>query len=168
MSEYHFRMKRLFLYFFLAVSLVFSSESRAVDQKDLDFLITRAAREGQRQESYAGIYKTLKHSQSFGADSGYQANYFSVVGGEDNAGNFHTGRIELVSEYWKLDPDGNWNIDQWLYKLSIDGRPMWVAHYRMIQTPQGLVLLHQGVTSTPAEEALVLEKLLNFWIHLIR
>ena len=160
-------MNKTISYFVLVLSVFVSLNSHALGDRAFDSLIDFAAKTGKRQASQFGVFKTLGHVQNFGNETGYKVNYFSFVGGEGIDGNFNVGRVEMVSEFWGIDENGNWDIDQWLYKVSLDGKPTWVAHYRLVQTFQGVVLLHQGIDSTPEHEIAEFKKMLSFWLSQI-
>jgi hypothetical protein len=55
------------------------------------------------------------------ADAAHSADYVTVYGSVSDDGLFHPGWVGLVSEKWSIDAKGHWSIDQWLFRVKIDG-----------------------------------------------
>ena len=73
-------------------------------------------------------------------DAAHLANYINEWGYTDSHGVFQPGEVTLVSEYWSIPADGNWHIDQWLFRLNVDGSISSRAHITLVETRDGQVL----------------------------
>lgn len=118
---------------------------------------------GAKADSDWGLYMTLKNRVLLGTDGSYQVDYLSGVGGEDSNGVFHIGHLEDVSEVWRIDPNGNWDIEQWQYKVTVDGELQFFAHYHMIEKPNGIVLSQEGLPTSDPEFIHKWSELLEKW-----
>ncbi|MFV8250415.1 hypothetical protein [Bdellovibrio bacteriovorus] len=116
---------------------------------------------GTVSETQFGIYLTLSSIVPIGTEGARQADYLSAVGGYDENGNFHAGHLEGVSEQWLIDADGNWSIDQWLFRVSVDGEIDWIAHYHMVQKPNGTMISHDSLIVDDGEG----ESKWHFWVE---
>lgn len=136
-------MKKLITSIFVSVlmlsSLAFASDSQ---WEKLNQIIVQT---GTPTETEYGTYMSLTNIRPIGSDGSRQADYVSAVGGYDDLGNFHAGRLEGVSELWQLNADGNWFVDQWLFRVSLEGEVDWLAHYHMVQKPNGNIVSHDSL-----------------------
>jgi hypothetical protein len=139
----------------LFIACISIGESSLAETKFLSWadLTYKAVTEGERTDAYGGIFKTLSIVQPLDDDGSYEADHFSGVGGEDAYGKFHASQYQAVSEQWRIDQNGNWNIDQWLFKMDVDGLLTWVAHFQLIELPNGTVLEHRSIEVSKGEGA---------------
>lgn len=143
-------MKRLALFL---LSLFFVSNVIAAKNIDVDWdqLGKKAAVEGERTDSYWGVFKTLKHQKNLEIKNTYQVNYFSAVGGDNEDGSFSVGRYESVNEVWRMNSQGNWGVKQWLFKIDLQSNVRWYAHKYLLIRPDGLVLKDKYLSVTDEE-----------------
>lgn len=109
-------------------------------------------------------YLFIENIQPQDQSQSHTANYFSLVGYIAD-GVIHADRIEVVSENWQLDIEGNWNIDQWLFKVSEAGEVTWSAHIGMVQTPKRIITKHEYYEYNKDEEALNWKRVLGGWYN---
>jgi|GEM_PF-2119645 len=74
-------------------------------------------------------------------DAAHKADYVTVFGsiGEED-GLFHPGSVDVVSEDWAVDEKKNWRIEQWMFRVGVDGRARDAMHNILYETPDGHVL----------------------------
>lgn len=77
-------------------------------------------------------------------DAAHVANYINEWGYTDSHGTFQAGEVTLVSEQWTIPSDGNWHIDQWLFRVGMDGAVSARAHITLVETKDGQVLADDG------------------------
>ena len=71
----------------------------------------------------------------------HTADYVSVFGAvAEEDGLFHPDFVDIVSEKWGLDAKGNWSIEQWLFRVRIDGSARDGMHNILHETPDRHVL----------------------------
>lgn len=95
-------------------------------------------------------------------DAGHTANYINLWGYTASDGSFSTMEVTLVSEYWIVRPDGNWHIDQWIFRLDTDAAIQARAHITLVETPGRRVLED---TADPLKDAEV--RIRNKYIALL-
>lgn len=87
----------------------------------------------------------------------HKADYFSTIGVLDQFGKYHAQEISVVSEDWRRQGNGNWEIEQWIFQVRLNGDLKSVRHALVIKTPDGLVLdiqeLPSGAADSPEELA---------------
>lgn len=128
-----------------------------------DLLTSKVTTEGFQQDTGYGIYSTLTAITQIDDLGSHQADYISGVGGFDQNDVFVAGRFELVSEQWMKDANGNWDVDQWLFRVSVEGELDWGARYRLVETERGNVISHDAIPVTAGELAQALERQLQQW-----
>lgn len=160
MIGYSLPMKNWVLGFFISIIFALTANI-AMAAHSWPELTQKAITQGERSEGYAGIYKTLRLIQAIGHQGAYEADYFSAVGGESDGGVFSAGHYETVSEVWLIDQDGNWDINQWLFKLDHKGSVTWVAHFHLIELPNGTVIKHDSLEVSQGEAAKKLSETLS-------
>ena len=144
-------MKNSFFGLFVSLVVFFLAQISFAAPMSWAELTYKAITQGARYEAYAGVYRTLSLNKPLGDSGAYEADHFSAVGGEDAAGKFRAGHYETVSEQWNIDANGNWDIDQWLFKTDLEGRLTWVAHFHLIEMPNGTVIEHRSIAVTKDE-----------------
>ena len=85
-----------------------------------------------------GDYHVLKHIEPADVTQTHDAEYFSVVGGMYK-GKFYADHVSMVSENWVRE--GNiWNIDQWLFTVTLTGELVRASHNTLREDDNGTVL----------------------------
>ena len=71
----------------------------------------------------------------------HSADYVGVFGSVDDEGKFHAMIVNFVSELWKMGPkDGNWHIDQWIFKTDVYGGVEKSDHQTLIERPDRTIV----------------------------
>lgn len=98
-------------------------------------------------------------------DAAHVANYINEWGYTDSHGNFEAGEVTLVSEQWTIPADGNWHIDQWLFRMGMDGAVSARAHITLVETKDGQVLADDGEALKDGDPRIQakFDALLNLW-----
>lgn len=133
----------------LSTVLVLLAHAAFASTLSWDQLVDAAVHRGTVHESPVGTYRSLERL-SADRRQPHTANYFSAVGYDGRDG-FEIFRFEVVSENWLIDAEGNWVIDQWGFVLSPEGRLQRWMCYRLVETPQGLVLEQTPLPATVDE-----------------
>lgn len=68
------------------------------------------------------------------------AEYFSAVGVTQTDGKFVAFRVSAVSEDWRKQPNGDWEIEQWVWDAALDGEPLQIFHTLLKEDARGSVL----------------------------
>lgn len=97
----------------------------------------------------------------------HTSDYISLVGYVTD-GVYTATHLEVVSEKWIIGTDGNWHIDQWLYKVSGEAELKWAGHIDMIQTQDRQVLKHEYVPETDESFNSAWNVNLNSWYEFIK
>ena len=99
------------------------------------------------------------------AGAAHVANYINEWGYTDSHGTFQAGEVTLVSEYWSIPADGNWHIDQWLFRLGMDGSVGARAHITLVETRGGQVLADDAEPLKDGDPRIAakFDALLNLW-----
>lgn len=102
-------------------------------------------------------YKVLTHLDPADTTKPHKADYFSAVGGADSSGHFGAIEVSMESEDWRKRPNGDWEIEQWMWTAWTDGTLVSVGHYLLVESSSGSVLddkaLPVGQAQDPAELA---------------
>ena len=98
-------------------------------------------------------------------DAAHVANYINEWGYTDSHGEFQAGEVTLVSEQWTIPSDGNWHIDQWLFRVGMDGTVGARAHITLVETMDGQVLADDGEALKDGDPRIQakFDALLNLW-----
>tara|TARA_B110001454_G_scaffold181094_1_gene174983 strand:+ start:35127 stop:35654 length:528 start_codon:yes stop_codon:yes gene_type:complete len=144
-----------------AVSGVSPAES--VQIRNWNKLLDIVQKKGHLLETEYGDYLFVEHVEPVDKTQAHVANYFSLVGGKDAGGQFNFGRIEVVSENWQLDQEGNWVIDQYLYRISPEGEIISASHVDMVQSKDRLVLKYNSSGLDEAASKSNWQRILNNW-----
>lgn len=142
---------------------VLATSINTVQKQNWDKLIDIVQKKGHVLESAYGDYLFLQQIEPSDVTQAHVANYFSLVGGRDAAGQFNFGRIEVVSEDWQINQDGHWVIDQYLYRISPEGEIISGGHVEMIQTKDRIVLKHEFVELGENAVKSNWQRILNNW-----
>ena len=157
----------------LIVSLLFGLSLRAqtqpaepvqsVEMRNWNKMLDIVQKTGKLLESPYGDYLFVEHIEPADTAKPHVANYFSLVGGYDVNGVFQYTHIEVVSENWQINADGNWHIDQYLYRISTDGQIKTSSHVDMIQTKDRVVLKHESLDYDETAAKSNWQRILNNW-----
>ncbi|OYZ23728.1 MAG: hypothetical protein B7Y39_03840 [Bdellovibrio sp. 28-41-41] len=171
-------MKNGFLLFLLALGFSVSSmaadasllmanvsqmQAGSVPAQNWNKLLDIVQKKGQTLETEYGDYVYVEHIEPMDKTLPHVANYFSLVGGRDATGQFNFGRIEVVSESWQQDQDGNWVIDQYLYRISPEGEIISTSHVNMVQTKDRQILKYDSAGLDEAASKSNWQRILNNW-----
>ncbi|MNJ96773.1 hypothetical protein D3C87_145060 [compost metagenome] len=108
---------------------------------------------GDRTETQNGYYMTLTHQVALPAPAeGHHVEYISTVGYYDHTGIYQPMRVEAVSETWRIDRNGNWDIDQWLFVISIAGDVVRGQHVHLVETRTGSIVEYDYLRTTEEEQ----------------
>ena len=142
----------------IVVALLFVFFSSLAFAQDLDWtsLIPKAIAKGETSEANGSIFKTVKDIEL------PKAEYLSVVGGFSD-GVFEAWHLEIASEHWIRNEDGNWDIDQWLFAVTLEGKSYFTLHNRMIQTDSGSILFYDSIAIGEGEESTKLAEIHELW-----
>jgi len=161
-------MRMIFsLVLLLSSSLAFASSPMTVP-KDFDSakwqaLMARAGVQGQEMDTQFGVYKSLTSDVPADTTKAHKSDYYSVVGGMGDGGVFHVDHVEIISENWQINKDGNWDIDQWQYVVTTAGDVQEFNHIHLVETPSRVVVTDDNVTVTEQAALVNLTLLLNQW-----
>ena len=114
-------------------------------------LVQHAAITGAAMDTQFGTYHTLTRLEPNDAAVAHTADYFSTVGWTNSNGEYSPARVEIVSENWRIDAAGNWDIDQWGFVIALDGTVQRVMHNRLVEDRFGSVLSYDAVATTADE-----------------
>jgi hypothetical protein len=85
----------------------------------------------------------------------HTADYFGAYGAKDTEGKFHAYEVSVVSEDWRKQENNNWEIEQWIFRVRLNGELAGVTHTLLIEEPSGRVLdirsLPVGAPDSPEE-----------------
>lgn len=127
-------------------------------------LLDHASQNGERRDFANGSFLILSRVVPEDPNVTHQADYFSLVGSFGMDGEFRRNRAEAVSESWVLRPSGLWEIDQWLFVLSLDGTVGMKLHRHLVRTEDGLVRQADSVPTTEKEYMDRWNALLKAWV----
>lgn len=150
---------------FIVSVLVMLSASAAFAATTWDELVQKAAASSEELESPYGNYRILKYLAPNDASVAHRAEYFSAVGFVDADGKFYLDHIEVVSENWGIDAAGNWDIAQWGFSVTTDGKVVRYLHNRLVEDREGRVLEYSQVETTQADVDLYWQSILGQWLN---
>ncbi len=157
-------MKLALLTLITAIGLSSFSFAQTVNKSNWNKLTDVVAHTGiVMQTSMGGDYMYVQDIEPADITISHVANYFSRVGVSNPNGEFLYSRIEVVSEIWQLSADGNWNINQWLFTLSPEGKVTRSMHINMVQTAERRILKHEYLAADEAATQTQWTNTLNGW-----
>lgn len=118
---------------------------------------------GSLMQTPYNYYKTLSYLNPADLSKAHTADYFSAVGNFDNQQKFVVDHFEIVSETWTIDAQKNWNIDQWIFVVSVDGSLTNGDHNFIVEDAGGRVLVVKTISSTPDERLQGWSERLSEW-----
>ncbi|MBI3549398.1 MAG: hypothetical protein HY078_10195 [Elusimicrobia bacterium] len=103
-------------------------------------LVKKVLTRGTFQEAdfYPAQY-SLKDVQGDPKDS-HSAEYVTIWGGVGDLGVFQGSWASFVSEDWPVKADGHWHIDQWIFRIAMDGEIIEATHIFMIQRKDRIIV----------------------------
>ena len=123
------------------------------DAQKWSALVAAAAASTDSMDTDYGQFRSLTRITPLSTDKPHQADYFSAVGYPDSeSGRFSVMYLSAVSETWAIDANGNWDVDQWIYQLTTEGELASVAHYHLVEQPDGRVLGDDVVPTKGADD----------------
>lgn len=138
-----------------AISLLFTTllagsfaqaDAPVFDKAKWDRLVANAATHGEEMIVDRGVeYRSLSKIVPADLENTHSANYFSTVGYTNEKNEYVPGYVSVVSENWVLNAQNNWEIDQWLYLISLDGNLRGIWHNFLIETKVGSVLEYKSL-----------------------
>lgn len=154
--------------FFSLVILLAGITAQAAIPSDFDsgkwtILLNRTVAQGQGMQTQYGDFKTLTRIAPNNEQAAHTADYFSLVGGTDTDGVFHAGHVEVVSENWQIDQNGNWDIHQWQYVVSMNGDVTQYAQVHLVEKQNREVVSDDYIPTTDAQALTNLSLLLKQW-----
>lgn len=132
-----------------------------VDSTTWNSLLNKITSEGRVIDSYYGVYMSLSNHEQ--VQDGYLADYISTVGGYDNQGQYQYSHVELVSEDWSTNADGNWDINQWIFVIEKDQSMRRAAHIHLVEDPTGGILVHERLPIQEGEAQVKLNDEVSAW-----
>lgn len=130
--------------------------------RTFDELVQHAVAHGTITDTQVGSYYTLQDLQPNDRSVAHQAEYFSVVG-QELSGTFKPHHLEVVSENWRIDANGNWDVEQWGFVVSLSGVVTRFIHNHLVEQRDGIVLIYDRIPTTSAESESAWQKLLQMW-----
>jgi hypothetical protein len=132
------------------------AQQTSLDPEAWNQIVQKILKNGTDMDSYDGTYRTLSLFQPEDKEQTHWAKYLSAVGAADSEGTFHAWRIHAVFENWVLNENQQWEIDQWLYVLNMQGQIQRLSHYFLKEEKDGHVLEHRqwetGSIDDPTEQ----------------
>jgi hypothetical protein len=157
---------RTFLFSLVGLALAVSaSAAPSFDAGEWNRLVNKAANSEKRGQFGDAQLRYLERIAPPDISQPHHADYFSVIGYQTVNG-FGPTEVSMVSEDWRKTPEGNWEIEQWIYALLLDGTLTRVMHQEVTETTEGRVLDSRdfpvGGPDDPVEQARWLN-LLSQW-----
>ena len=88
--------------------------------------------------------------------------YLNLWGAGEPA-DFEPAYATLVSETWKIDKDGNWNIEQWTFRARMDGSVAESTHQLIVEDFEGWVIDIKPLPASEEEAAAKINGLVKDW-----
>lgn len=178
-----FMFKRISLFCFVASSIYLGASTAKAEFKikispslaqiqteneNWKKLIQHIAKHGKVMEADMYSYLYIENTQIAANGKDRHSEYLSLVGVVDSDGVFNASHLEGVSETWATNmQNGNWNIDQWLFKVDGYSNLKWAAHMDMIQTVDHQVLKHDYVQESQNSLNTQWQEKLKSWYEFI-
>lgn len=126
-------------------------------------LLSQIEQQGQYLPSPVGDYLSLSDVQPNDREKDRIASYISAVGYYDENMKFQMNRIEAVWEDWKRDENGNFRVDQWLFRLGVDQQMQAYSRYILILSPTGTHLDSEYPSTTDDDFNRKWDQVLSAW-----
>lgn len=126
-------------------------------------LLERIQQDGKLLELETADYLYLQRKKIINPEPNHQDDYISLVGSRSETGDFRPYKVEAVSESWIKNKDGNWSIDQWLFRIELDQTLTAASHYWMLQTPERRVLESKFIPESAAASLRQWQSNKEFW-----
>lgn len=82
----------------------------------------------------------------------HKADYFSTMGAFNSQGKYYPVEVSAVSEDWRKRENGDWEIEQWIWKISLAGELRGVMHGLLVEKPDGSVIDMQNLPVGTADQ----------------
>lgn len=157
-------------YIILILTSLTINLAHAETHKGWEQLLQRAANEGQVQETTFGEFRTLINTTNEDLSKPHLIQYLSVVGGSSQSNDnstpgFYISHVELAWEDWQIDKDNHWNVNQWLFKVDIQGNPIRVWHFHIVEDIEsGHIYEHEQIYASPEEQQSAWLERISFWL----
>lgn len=122
------------------------AEAPAFDLQKYQQVIATAVQKGQSMPVPPYELRSLARGLPSNQSEPHQAEYFGAEGSLDSQGRYGVTRVSVVSEDWRKDSKGNWEIEQRIWFASPTGDLLWVAHDILNEAADGTYL---GETDFP-------------------
>ncbi len=86
------------------------------------------------------VWFILSHKTPGDESQPHAADHFSVVSWRVDSGKQVPAYVSAVSERWDKDPNDNWVLDQWIWRVDLKGDMERVTHKRLVKQPDNRVL----------------------------
>lgn len=128
-------------------------------------LVAKIAAHGTYTPGESRIPAYIGLSDVRGPKSGpHLADYATIFGYADADGVFHASYATLVSENWRVEAvSGNWEIDQWILRVEMDGTIYRADQYLLVKTRDHIVLEHKQSAPSAAALQAKWQTLLAHW-----
>ena len=112
-----------------------------INQKKWNELLVSIATKGETMSGSNGLeYRVYSRLNPKDLTVSHSAEYLSVVGFINADMKFQGLETSAVSENWVLNKEGNWEIDQWVFRAALDGTLVKIFHVFLLETANGGVL----------------------------
>lgn len=118
---------------------------------------------GRLMQTPYNYYKTLSYLNPNDLSKAHTADYFSAVGNFDTQQKFIVNHFEIVSEIWTIDSQKNWNIDQWIFDVNVNGGLNYADHNFIVEDADGMLISDKTISSTPDERLQGWSERLSAW-----
>lgn len=132
-------------------AILLSLTSSADSLKEWQDLITQVVTEGKLLENELGNFIYLETITPNDKNADHIASYLTAMGGFNADKSFTVSHTQAVWENWQTNADGNWEVDQWMFKISNEGEITESFHYILVEKKNNHVLRHESVPTTKAE-----------------
>lgn len=152
----------ILLFLFSIVPSSFAAYQKELTNESWNHIVQQILNKGTDMESFDGTYRTLSYIHPENKEDTHWAKYLSAVGAADSQGKFHAWRIHAVFEHWVLNQNNQWEIDQWLYVLNLQGQIQRLNHYYLKEEKDGHVLEHKQLQTGSNHDPLEIQRFQQF------
>lgn len=136
-------MRTIFIFIALVFLSIVSAQAKYptnFDQAAFQTLLDRTIQTGRHQHLDSFDWRVLERTTPADTSIDHQIDYYSAVGGLDHLGKFGVFEVQVHTEIWTKNAEGNWDIEQWQWVSSNQGELRDVDHWLVAETPSGTVL----------------------------
>jgi hypothetical protein len=124
---------------FLSVNFAFASTTASASADQWNQLVNETVQKGTDAVYGDSDWKILARVVPGDTSKPRQADYFSTIGGVGPDGKYLASAVSVVSENWQIT-NGNWDVDQRIYNLTINGDLIQVNHNHLMEKMDGTVI----------------------------